>query len=788
MHTKEGGVRMAEATLRVYGMTCTLCSMTIEAALSKLKGVRSVSVSYATEKVLFEYEEETVELSEAIRVIESLGFSAGIKGKEQESGRGSGRQREMNKLRIRLIISVLFSLPLFFAMLLGGLGLCHDVIYGQQETVFSQILDAIRQKTIWLHDWKFQLALAAPVQFIIGWPYYKNAFYSLKARKATMDILVVLGTSAAFGYSLYTVLYNEPLIILGMKNIYFEASSVIITLILLGKYLEAVAKGRTSSAIRALMELEAKSARVVRDGEEQDLLIAEVQVGDIVIVRPGEKIPVDGIVTEGSSYVDESMLTGESTPVQKGEQDTVIGSSFNQHGTFKFRATKVGGETFLARIVQMTEAAQNSKAPIQKIADKVATYFVPFVLLASFLTFAYWFWVVYGGVLFLLDQALINAVAVLVVSCPCALGLATPTAIMAGMGRGAQNGILVKNGEQLERAGKITTVVFDKTGTLTSGKPHLTDLIAAGGADRSLSQDRILFLAAAAEKRSEHPLGQAIYEAGAARFQEGIPEPATFIAVPGKGVCAFVDGAEVLVGSPLFLAGYGVDLERFDGQASELLRQNGKTTVFVAIDRVLEAVAGLADELREGALEAVAELKQMGLELHMLTGDNRRTAETIAAQLGIQHVVAEVLPESKAQEIERLKQKGKVVAMIGDGINDAPAMATADIGIAIGSGTDVAIETGDIVLLKDNLLAIPSAIRLSAKTMTIIKENLFWAFIYNLLAIPLAAAGYLNPVVAAGAMALSSLSVLFNSLRLRRYKLRHPKVLQSKRRLQEIRS
>ncbi|MDT3424781.1 Cu+-exporting ATPase [Paenibacillus forsythiae] len=762
---------MAEATLRVYGMTCTLCSMTIEAALGKLKGVRSVSVSYATEKVLVEYEEETVDLSEAIRVIESLGFSAGVKGKEQENGRGSARQREMNKLGIRLIISILLSLPLFVAMLLGGLGLCHDVIYGQQETWFSQILDAVRQRTLWLHNWKLQLALAAPVQFIIGWPYYKNAFYSLKARKATMDVLVVLGTSAAFGYSLYTVLYKETLVIAGMQNIYFEASTVIITLILLGKYLEAVAKGRTSNAIRALMELEAKSARVVRDGEERDLPIAEVQAGDIVIVRPGEKIPVDGIVTEGSSYVDESMLTGESTPVQKNEQDTVIGSSFNQHGTFKFRATKVGGETFLARIVQMTEAAQNSKAPIQKIADKVAAYFVPFVLLASFITFAIWFWVIYGGTVFLLDVALINAVAVLVVSCPCALGLATPTAIMAGMGRGAQNGILVKNGEQLELAGKITTVVFDKTGTLTSGKPHLTDLIAAGGADGSLSQDRILFLAAAAEKRSEHPLAQAIYEAGAARFPEGIPDPATFIAVPGKGVCAFVDGAEVLVGSPLFLAGYGVDVERFDGQSSEQLRHSGKTAVFIAIDRVLEAVAGLQDELREGALEAVTELKKMGLELHMLTGDNRRTAETIAARLGIQHVVAEVLPESKAQVIERLKQKDKVVAMIGDGINDAPAMATADIGIAIGSGTDVAIETGDIVLLKDNLRAIPSAIRLSAKTMTIIKENLFWAFIYNLLAIPLSAMGYLNPVVAAGAMALSSLSVLFNSLRLRRYKL-----------------
>ncbi|WP_084065093.1 heavy metal translocating P-type ATPase [Paenibacillus stellifer] len=781
---------MAETTLRVDGMTCTLCSRTIEAALGRLKGIQRVSVSYVAEKVLVEYEEETLELSEVVRVIESLGFSASIKGQEGKyNRRRKGGGTEMSRLRTRLLISALLSFPLFLGMVLGGLGFCHDLVYRGQETWFSQALDTVRHKTILLHNWKVQLALAAPVQFIIGWPYYKNAFYSLKARQATMDILVVLGTSAAFGYSLYTVIYKEPLVIGGMLNVYFEASAVIITLILLGKYLESAAKGRTSSAIRALLELEAKSARVEREGIELDLPIAEVQVGDIVAVRPGEKIPVDGVVTEGSSYVNESMLTGESTPVLKGEHDSVTGASLNQHGTFKFRVTQVGGDTVLARIVQMTEAAQNSKAPIQKIADKAATYFVPFVLLASFITFAGWYWGVYDGTAFVLDLALIKAVAVLVVSCPCALGLATPTAIMAGMGRGAQNGILIKNGEQLELAGKITDVVFDKTGTLTSGKLHLSDLIVLEeSGDKELSRDDILFLAAAAEKRSEHPLGQAIHKAGMELFAEGIPDPDTFISIPGKGVCADVGGVQVLVGSQRLLAEHEVDLEKVDVQALELLRHSGKTVVFIAVDRVVRAAAGLQDKLRDGALAAVNELKSMGLELHMLTGDNIRSAEAIAGQLGIRHVVAEVLPEHKAQEIERLKGKGRVVTMIGDGINDAPAMAAADVGIAIGSGTDVAIETGDIVLLHDNLLAISSAIRLSSKTMSIIKENLFWAFIYNLLAIPLAAFGYLSPVVAAAAMALSSVSVLFNSLRLRRFELNKDINLAGNSPLQEVRS
>lgn len=764
---------MAVTRLQVHGMTCALCSVTIEAALDKLAGVNSSSVSYATEKAIVNFDEEQAELQDIIKAIEALGFSVSVKG-EEEAGEQDGNAREIRRLRNRFFISALLSLPLFAAMLLGGLGFCHDFIYGEEtQTVFSQVLSKIKLKTQFLHDWKFQMALATPVQFIIGFKFYKNAFYALKARKATMDLLVVLGTSAAYFYSIRTSLFEESLIIAGMRNIYFEASAVIITLILLGKYLEAVAKGRTSRAIRSLMGLAAKNAHVIRQDEELEVPLTQVEAGDIVIVRPGEKIPVDGIVTEGWSTVDESMLTGESIPVEKREQDTVIGASINQTGTFKFRATKVGEETFLARIVQITEEAQNSKAPIQKIADRVAGYFVPLVLLIAAGTFGIWYWGIYEGSVFFLSNALIYAVAVLVVSCPCALGLATPTAIMAGMGKGAQNGILIKNGEQLERAGKITAVVLDKTGTLTVGRPEVTDVLTASGS--SLSRQELLRLAAAGEKYSEHPLGQAILAAGGREALQGsgqtIPDPEEFQALPGKGIRAVLEGREVLVGSAVFLREQGVDPGPLELRMEELQGQAGKTAVLVAVDGRTEGVIGLADKLRDSAREMVSELKRMGIELYMLTGDNRQTAEFIAREAGIVHVIPEVLPERKAEEIERLKRPGQVVAMVGDGINDAPALATADVGIAIGSGTDVAVETGDIVLLKEHLSAIPAAIRLSSKTMTVIKENLFWAFIYNVLAIPLAAAGYLSPVVAASAMALSSVSVLLNSLRLKRLKL-----------------
>jgi P-type Cu+ transporter len=755
---------MAVAKVHIHGMTCSLCSITIEAALQKQKGVSSTSVSYASEKAIVHYDEAHSNVADIVKTIQGAGFGATVQGDGNDPE--AGGRRELRKLRSRLILAALLSLPLFVSMLLGGLGFCHDAIYGADTvTAFSSFLNQVRQKTQFLHSWKFQMALATPVQFIIGFRFYKQAFYSLRAGKAGMDLLVVVGTTAAYAYSVRTSLLEEGLIIAGMRNIYFEASAVIITLVLLGKYLEAVAKGRTSQAIRSLMELEAKNARIIRDNEEKDLPVREVRQGDLVVVRPGEKIPVDGIIVEGASAVDESMLTGESMPVSKKPEDTVIGASINGNGSFTYRATTVGEESFLARIVQITEEAQNSKAPIQKIADRVSGYFVPIVLLIAIATFFIWYGYRYEWQIFFLSDALIHAVAVLVVSCPCALGLATPTAIMAGMGQGARRGILIRNGGQLERAGKITDVIMDKTGTLTSGKPEVTGILPVPGEPRTTEQ--LLLLAAIAEKRSEHPLGKAIVQEAAKILEAAIPDPGEFHAVPGKGVSAQINGRSVLVGSKAFLQEQGINLTA--ASLEEQLRQEtGRTVVLLAEEGKLVAAFSLGDRLRDSAAAAVARLDAMSITVHLLTGDNLMAAEGVARQLRIAHVLAEVLPEHKAEAVRSLRSKGRVVAMVGDGINDAPALASADVGIAIGSGTDVAVETGDIVLLQDNLAAIPEAIRLSAKTMLIIKENLFWAFIYNLAAIPFAAAGYLNPVVAAAAMGLSSVSVLLNSLRLKR--------------------
>ncbi len=756
---------MAVAKVHIHGMTCSLCSITIEAALQKQKGVSSTSVSYASEKAIVHYDEAHSSVADIVKTIQGAGFGATVHGDGNDPE--AGGRRELRKLRSRLILAALLSLPLFVSMLLGGLGFCHDAIYGADTvTAFSSFLNQVRQKTQFLHSWKFQMALAAPVQFLIGFRFYKQAFYSLRAGKAGMDLLVVVGTTAAYAYSVRTSWAEEGLIIAGMRNIYFEASAVIITLVLLGKYLEAVAKGRTSQAIRSLMDLEAKNARIIRDGDEKDLPVREVRQGDLVVVRPGEKIPVDGIIVEGASAVDESMLTGESVPVSKKPQDTVIGSSINGNGSFTYRATTVGEESVLARIVQITEEAQNSKAPIQKIADQVSGYFVPIVLLIAIATFFIWYGYRYEWQIFFLSDALIHAVAVLVVSCPCALGLATPTAIMAGMGQGARKGILIRNGGQLEQAGKITDVILDKTGTLTSGKPELTGFYPVPGEIRTSEQ--LLLLAATAEKRSEHPLGKAIVQEAAKLLEAAIPDPTEFRTVPGKGVETQINGKSVLAGSKSFLQEQGIDVTAAGPIEDQLRAETGRTVVLLAEEGKLTAAFGLGDRLRDSAAAAVAQLDAMGITVHLLTGDNRMAAEGVARQLRITHVLAEVLPEHKAEVVRSLRSKGRVVAMVGDGINDAPALASADVGIAIGSGTDVAVETGDIVLLQDNLAAIPEAIRLSAKTMLIIKENLFWAFIYNLAAIPLAAAGYLNPVVAAAAMGLSSVSVLLNSLRLKR--------------------
>jgi copper-(or silver)-translocating P-type ATPase len=543
-----------------------------------------------------------------------------------------------------------------------------------------------------------------------------------------------------------------------MKNLYFEASAVIITLILLGKYLEAVAKGKTSEAIKKLMGLQAKTARVVRDGTEQDIPIEEVVLGEVIIVRPGEKIPVDGKILEGNSSIDESMLTGESLPVEKKSGDYVIGATINKFGTFRFEATKIGKDTALSQIIKMVEDAQGSKAPIQKIADRVSGIFVPVVIGIALLTFFIWL-LVTGDV----TKAIVSAVAVLVIACPCSLGLATPTAIMVGTGKGAENGILIKGGEHLEMAYKLNAVVLDKTGTITKGQPEVTDIVVLG----NYEEREILRLASITEKSSEHPLGVAIFEHGKKEFGE-VNNPEKFEAIPGRGVVAVIEGKSIHMGTRKLMIEQGIDLGNIEATIARL-EDEGKTAMLMAIDNTLTALIAVADTLKESSREAIEELKSIGVEVYMITGDNKRTANAIAKQVGITNVLAEVLPENKAEEVEKLKAEGKIVAMVGDGINDAPALATADIGMAIGTGTDVAIEAADITLMRGDLRTIPAAIRLSRKTMNKIKQNLFWAFFYNIIGIPFAAFGLLNPMIAGGAMAFSSVSVVTNSLSLKGY-------------------
>jgi Cu+-exporting ATPase len=670
-----------------------------------------------------------------IKIVEGLGYGAKREEEVEEDKERLEREKQARNLLISFIIGAVLTAPLMLMMIFEWAG-AHVPL---------------------MHNPVFMLALSLPVQVILGARFYKGAYHALRSGSANMDVLVAMGTTAAFLYSVYNGFF-EPDKMRGMNNLYFEASSMIITLILLGKYLEARAKGRTSEAIKKLMGLQAKTARVIRDGEEIDIPVDEVVPGDIVSVRPGEKVPVDGEIIEGASAVDESMLTGESIPVEKTAGDTVIGATINKHGAFKLRATKVGRETVLAQIVKMVEEAQGSKAPIQKLADKVAGVFVPAVIGVAVLTFVLWM-VIRGEV----SEALMSAVAVLVIACPCALGLATPTAIMVGTGKGAEKGILIKGGEYLETAYKVSAVVLDKTGTITKGEPEVTDILPLG----TLSGDEVLRLAAAAEKNSEHPLGVAIYEAAKARLG-AIPDPERFAAVPGKGVLAEAEGKVILVGTHKLMTESGVDIARA-AEALERLESEGKTAMLMAVDKDIAAVIAVADTLKEHSVEAVAELREMGVEVFMITGDNARTAAAIARQVGIGHVLAEVLPEHKAEEVEKLREKGYVTAMVGDGINDAPALATADIGMAVGTGTDVAIEAADITLMRGDLRTVAAAIRLSRRTMRKIKQNLFWAFIYNVIGIPIAAFGLLSPIIAGAAMAFSSVSVVSNSLSLKRF-------------------
>ncbi len=729
-----------KVTLKISGMTCAACSARIEKKLNKLEGVAKAAVNLATEKATVEFDNQQIKISQIVDAITGLGYGAEPEQELKGDLEKEQREKEIKRLRTELIISAVLSAPLILGMILALLGV----------------------NIPFLHDWRFQILLATPVQFYIGFRFYKHAFYALRAKSPNMDVLIAMGTSAAYIYSLYNAFFQKPMTGAGapmMKDLYFEASATIITLILLGKYFEAVAKGKTSEAIKKLMGLRPKPARVIRDGKEMDIPIEEVEVGEVIVVRPGEKVPVDGAIIEGNSALDESMLTGESLPVEKKAGDTVIGATINKFGTFKYTATKIGKDTVLSQIIKMVEDAQGSKAPIQKIADQVSGVFVPIVLGIAAATFLVWTFGDYN-----LKMGIVSAVAVLVIACPCALGLATPTAIMVGTGKGAENGILIKSGEHLEKAYKINTVVLDKTGTITKGQPEVTDLIVTGKMERN----EFLRIASIAEKKSEHPLGDAIYRYGKHQIGE-IEDPAQFGAVPGQGVIATIDGEEIIIGTRKLMAGKGIPMLDSEKTASEL-ENAGKTVMFAATQGELIGLIAVADVVKENSAGAIKELQDLGITVYMMTGDNQRTAQAIAGQVGITNVLAEVMPEHKAEQIEKLKNEGYVVAMVGDGINDAPALATADIGMAIGTGTDVAMEAADITLMRGDLRTIATAIRLSRKTMNKIKQNLFWAFFYNTIGIPFAALGMLNPIIAGAAMAFSSVSVVTNSLSLKRFK------------------
>ena len=720
--------------LKITGMHCAACSGRIERAVSKLSGVHKAAVNLALERATVEYNSGEVTPQEIKGAIEKLGFGAhsaveeGAADKERQA-----REAEIKRQRFWLLFSAALSMPLMAGMLTHFFG-------------YPMLLQP------WM-----EMILATPVQFGAGWQFYRGAYMSLKNGSANMDVLVALGTSAAYFYSVANIFR-------GVHEMYFEASAILITLIILGKTLEAIAKGRTSEAIKKLIGMQAKTARVIRNNQEHDIPIEDVEVGDVIAVRPGEKIPVDGIVLEGVSAVDESMLTGESIPVDKKAGDEVIGATINKYGAFKFKASKVGRDTALAQIIRIVEEAQGSKAPIQRFADIVSSFFVPAVVSIAVLTFVAWYFVFAPGNF---SQALINMTAVLVIACPCALGLATPTSIMVGTGKGAENGILIKGAEHLENTHKLTAIVLDKTGTITRGQPEVTDIITFN----SWTRDAILPILLAAEKNSEHPLAQAIVRYG---DEQGISinEPDEFTSVPGHGVIAVIGGKTALVGTRKLMREHAIAIDHVLNQV-ESLEEAGKTVMFLALDGQMVSLVAVADTVKDTSAQAVADLQKMGLEVWMITGDNERTAKAIAAQVGIDKVMAEVLPEHKAEKVASLKGEGKVVAMVGDGINDAPALVTADVGFAIGTGTDVAIEAADITLMRGDLDGIVAAIRLSRATMRNIKQNLFWALIYNTLGIPIAASGFLSPVIAGAAMAFSSVSVVSNALRLKRFRPYH---------------
>ncbi|PEO63474.1 copper-translocating P-type ATPase [Bacillus toyonensis] len=737
------GIVSDKAEFTVSGMTCAACANRVEKRLNKLDGVNKATVNFALESATVDFNPDEVSVNEMKSTITKLGYKLEVKSDEQD-GSTDHRLQEIERQKKKFIISFILSFPLLWAM-----------VSHFSFTSFIYLPDML------MNSW-VQLALATPVQFIIGGQFYIGAYKALRNKSANMDVLVALGTSAAYFYSVYLSIQS-----IGssehMTDLYFETSAVLITLIILGKLFEAKAKGRSSEAIKKLMGLQAKTATVVRDGTEMKILIEEVVAGDIVYVKPGEKIPVDGEIVEGKSAIDESMLTGESIPVDKTIGDVVIGSTINKNGFLKVKATKVGRDTALAQIIKVVEEAQGSKAPIQRVADQISGIFVPVVVVIAIITFAVWMIFVtpgdFGG-------ALEKMIAVLVIACPCALGLATPTSIMAGSGRSAEYGILFKGGEHLEATHRLDTVILDKTGTVTNGKPVLTDIIVADG----FHEEEILRLVGAAEKNSEHPLAEAIVE-GIKEKKIDIPSSETFEAIPGFGIESIVEGKQLLIGTRRLMTKFNIDIEEVSKSMEELERE-GKTATLIAIDKEYAGIVAVADTVKDTSKAAIARLKKMGLDVVMITGDNTQTAQAIAGQVGIDHVIAEVLPEGKAEEVKKLQAQGKKVAMVGDGINDAPALATADIGMAIGTGTDVAMEAADITLIRGDLNSIADAIFMSKMTIRNIKQNLFWALAYNGLGIPIAALGFLAPWVAGAAMAFSSVSVVLNALRLQRVKLK----------------
>ncbi|MCA1065092.1 heavy metal translocating P-type ATPase [Rossellomorea sp. AcN35-11] len=744
---------MERKTFSVTGMTCASCVQSVEKATRKLDGVKESSVNMATEKMVIEYDPAVVSVADIQHAVSDAGYEAHEDIEEEDSRDEDRDKKEQHIKRMwkRFWVSAVFTVPLLLVSMghMFGMPLPRAIDPMMNASGFAL----------------FQLVLTIPVMYM-GKPFFTVGFKTLAKRHPNMDSLVALGTSAAFFYSLFATIFimagNESY----AQDLYYESAAVILTLITLGKYFEALSKGKTSEAIKKLMGLAPKTATVVRDGKEVEISVESVEPGDIIIVKPGEKMPVDGIVLEGKTSVDEAMLTGESIPVEKTPGSTVIGASINQNGTIRYEATKVGKDTALSQIIKLVEEAQGSKAPIAKMADIISGYFVPIVIVLSILSGLAWYMAGESGLF-----AFTIAISILVIACPCALGLATPTAIMVGTGKGAENGVLIKSGGALETTHKVETVVFDKTGTITEGKPRVTDIVTV----EEVSEEELLTVAASAEKGSEHPLGEAIVREADER---GLPLRKTdfFNAVTGHGIEVTIEGEDILLGNRRHMDDNDVELGEWT-EISDRLAAEGKTPMYIAVEEEIKGIIAVADTVKETSFKAIEKLHRMGIEVAMITGDNKRTAEAIAKQVGIDRVLSEVLPEDKANEVKKLQEEGRKVAMVGDGINDAPALAQADIGIAIGSGTDVAMESADIVLMRSDLMDVPTAVELSKATIRNIKQNLFWAFAYNILGIPIAmgilylfGGPLLNPMIAGAAMSFSSVSVLLNALRLKGFK------------------